>query len=396
MREIEFSVMEGRPGKAQKMLPLLEAFEKEYQIRVKLTGISWITGWSDIAKFGIFGSGPDVSCVGSTWLGSLAAMRAIRPFNFQQVRALGGEEAFFKPSWKSGFLPDEEAPYGIPWLGDAIAIYYFKDALAKAGIKDTQAAFSTDAAFVETLKELQKAGYKYPLALTTTGINPVVLHEAAHWLWTAGGKFVGSNSRHVTFTQPDAMQGWRNYFSLLPYISPDSLGVEFVGDLFATGNAAIHLGGPDFGIVQRKSKPEWQENLGIAPVPGITFVGGASLVIWNYSKNSDAAFELVRYLSSHSLSIPASPQGSELPTLCEALNLPSVKNDIFERTFLQALQTGRSFPTIRLWGSIEEKLVVCIRNIWADLFANPSQDLDSCLHKYLDPLASHLNNVLDN
>jgi multiple sugar transport system substrate-binding protein len=396
MKEIEFSVMEGRPGASQKLLPLLEDFEREHQIHVNLKGISWTTGWSEIAKFGIFGHGPDVSCIGSTWIGSLAAMRAIRTFNQQQIRALGGEDAFFPSLWNSMFLSGRDGPYGIPWLGDVMVFYCLKDAMSKAGIQDTQAAFSTDAAFVDTLNKLQKVGYKYPLSLTTTGINPVILHEAAHWLWTAGGEFISNDARSVAFTQPAAMQGWRNYFSLQPYISPESLGVEFVGDLFLTGKSVVHLGGPAFGTVTRKADPKWGGNLNTAPVPGITFVGGASLVVWNYSRRVDEAFELIRFLSAKSVRIPASPHGTEVSTLREALNLPSVKEDIFHRTALQSLQTGRSFPTTRLWGSIEEKIVVSIRNIWLDLFANPGQDLDACIHKHLDPLANSLNTILNN
>src|SRR5262245_9389562 len=134
MVEIEFSVMEESAGQTSNLLPLLEAFEKQYSIRVKLTGISWYKGWTDIAKFGIFGHGPDVSCIGTTWIGSLAAMHALRPFNPQQVRALGGADAFFESSWRAGFLPDDPNPWAIPWLGDSMVIYYWKDKLEKAGI----------------------------------------------------------------------------------------------------------------------------------------------------------------------------------------------------------------------------------------------------------------------
>jgi multiple sugar transport system substrate-binding protein len=396
MREIQFSVMEGRPGSAQKLLPLLEAFEHEHHIHVNLMGISWMTGWTDIAKFGIYGSGPDVSCIGSTWLGSLAAMRAVRSFSPQQVQALGGEEAFFKPSWNSVFLPGESTPYAIPWLGDAMAIYYYKDVMKDAGIQDISTAFSTDDDFVGVLDKLQQAGYKHPLALTTTGINPVILHEAAHWLWGAGGDFIRSDARQTVFTDPAAMRGWRNYFGLRPYISPETLGAEFTGSLFVERKSPIHLGGPGLGITQRLSNLEWGRNLDVASAPGTAFVGGANLVIWNYSSRIEEAFELVRFLSSQSINIPVSPHGTDLPTRREALSQPSVQADNIHLAFLQALQTGRAFPTIRLWGSVEEKLALCVRNIWADLFAYPGQDLDSCLHKHLDPLAHHLNNVLSN
>jgi len=110
MVEIEFSVMEGAAGDANSLLPLLEAFEAEYHIHVNLIGIPWSKGWGEIAKFGIYGNGPDVSAIGTSWIGSLAAMQALRPFTPKQVKALGGAESFFETSWQIGFSPNDPTP----------------------------------------------------------------------------------------------------------------------------------------------------------------------------------------------------------------------------------------------------------------------------------------------
>ena len=58
------------------------------------------------------------------------------------------------------------------------------------------------------------------------------------------------------------------------------------------------------------------------------------------------------------------------------------------------MQNGKSFPTMRLWSSIEDQLIATIAHIWAERYANPNEDLDTCLRKYLDPLAKRLNIVL--
>ena len=394
MMEIEFSVMEETAGDANKLLPLLDAFEKQYHIHVNLTAISWYKGWTDIAKFGIFGHGPDVSCIGMSWIGSLAAMHALRPFNPQQVRALGGADAFFESSWRSGFLPNDPTPWAIPWLADAMVIYYWKDAFEKAGIEDPQAAFATDAAWVETLKKLQLSGYPYPLALTTKNIS-MVLHDASHWIWNAGGSLMDANNQQVTFNQPAALQGFKNYFSLRSFISPETL-TGVTGDFFRYREAPVYFGGPWMGLVGRNLHPEWGDRLGVVVAPGASCVGGSSFVLWQYSPNSQEAFELIRFLSSQPTRIPASPHSHDIPTRRDAVNMPSVEENIFHRTYLQALQTGRSLPTIRLWGSIEDKLIMETANIWKELFANPDQDLDECLHRHLDPLAERLNVVLGN
>lgn len=122
MVEIEFSVMEGSPGDASRLLPLLTQFEKQHHIHVNLVGIPWGKGWGEIAKFGIYGHGPDVSAIGTTWIGSLASMQALCPFALEQVNSLGGAESFFESSWRTGFLPNDPTIWAIPWLGDALVI----------------------------------------------------------------------------------------------------------------------------------------------------------------------------------------------------------------------------------------------------------------------------------
>ena len=396
MVEIEFSVMEFTQGFSDHLLPLLEAFEKQYSIHVNLVGIPWDKGWTEIAKFGIYGHGPDVSSIGTTWVGSLASMHALRAFDAADLRALGGTDAFFDVCWQTGFLPDNPTtPWAIPWLADVMVIYYWKDALEKSGILDAPAAFESDEALIETLGKLHKAGYAYPLALTTIP-SPVILHEAAHWVWSAGGDFISPDNRQAIFSQPEALAGFRNYFSLLPFLSPDSLSSGSRSNLFDTGEVAVHFAGPYNGTVRRIQNPEWGEHLGIAQAPRTGFVGGSSFVVWQSSRHQREALELVRFLSSQPLHIPISPHDQALPTRRAALDLPTAETDVFHHTFLQALQQGRSFPTLRLWGSVEEKLVFEISNIWADLFANPQQDLDACILQHLDPLAQRLNVMLGN
>lgn len=398
MAEIHLTVMECSPGDANTLLPLLEAFEQQYHIHVKLTGIAWYKGWAEIAKFGIFGHGPDVSTIGTTWIGSLAAMHSLRAFTPQQVRALGGEDAFFESIWKTGFLPDDPSTWAIPWLGDALVLYYWKEVLEKAGIKDLASSFATDAALVETLEKLQKSGCAYPLSINLTK-QGITLHEAAHWVWNAGGNLVSPNGRQVIFNQPTAMQGWKNYFSLRPFVSPTLLNAEetAASDYFLRHESAIQVGGPYKTFAEMLNPAELTEQpMGAVQMPGFTFTGGTSFVIWQYSTHYQEAFELVRFLSSQPTRIPASPHSYELPTRREAMYMTSVESNVFHRSYIQAMQTGRSFPTIRLWGSIEEKLIVTISKIWEELFNDPNQDLDACLHRHFDPLAARLNVALEN
>jgi ABC-type glycerol-3-phosphate transport system substrate-binding protein len=193
------------------------------------------------------------------------------------------------------------------------------------------------------------------------------------------------------------MQVWKSYFALQPFISPHWFSAtSAAGDAFLSQESAMQIEGSYMTVPGRLQHPQPSRRLGIALASGTAIVGGASFVIWQYTPFYQEAFELVRFLSSQPMRIPASPHAHELPTRREALRMPSIENNIFHHTYLQALQNGRSYPTIRLWGSIEEKLIAEIAKIWAELFANPDADLDVILHKHFDPLANRLNVVLEN
>jgi multiple sugar transport system substrate-binding protein len=397
MRQLEFSVMgnDSNPDLTNNIRPLLQAFEEQYHIHVNLISIPWATGWTEISKFGIYGHGPDVSEIGTTWIGSLAAMQTLRPFTLQEVQGVGGPTAFFESSWRSGFLSGVNQPYAIPWLGDLLVLYYWKDILEKAGVSDPKTAFAGHEAFVKTLEKLQAHGNPYPLSLTTVR-QTRNLHEAAGWIWGAGGDLLSPDHQKIFFHEAEAMNGWRKYFSLHRFISPKTLNQANSGELFSSGEAAVAITGSWQGIVGRKLHPEWENRLGIAPVPETAYVGGSSFIIWQYSRNAAEAFELVRFLAMQPSRIPGSPHSDELPVRRDAIYIPSVEKDEFYRTYLEVLQVGRNFPTVRLWGMLEDKLTQTINNVWAEIFANPSLDLDECLHRHFVPLAQRLNNAMGN
>jgi len=124
-------------------------------------------------------------------------------------------------------------------------------------------------------------------------------------------------------------------------------------------------------------------------VPGVPFVGGYHLVIWNYSRNESAALKLVEYLA-----------GPQMPhSLYPTFGLPPRKDVLAQTGFMQVppvnvlkafLEEGRSFPAAQMWGSIEKKLVDVLPNIWQEVFASNDPDLDNILNRHLAPLASRL------
>jgi multiple sugar transport system substrate-binding protein len=258
MIQLELSIMANDAELANSLNPLLKVFEERHHIHVNLTAIPWNNGWSEISKYGIYGHGPDVSEIGTTWIGSLAAMQTLKPFTPQQVRAVGGAEAFFDTNWQSGLFAGMSQPFAIPWLGDVLVLYFWKDILEKAGISEPQTAFTGHAAFVKTLEKLQESGIPFPLALTTFKQNRN-LHEASGWIWGAGGHLLSPDQKQVTFHEPAALNGLRQYFSLHRFMSPETLKLSKSTDLFTPEKAVVVIDG--LGLwketFEQKLNPGW-------------------------------------------------------------------------------------------------------------------------------------------
>src|SRR5688500_3011409 len=98
MQTIELSVMStgSEPGALQ---AVLRDFEAQHHARVQLHPLEWETSWTEIMRYALYGHGPAVSEVGSTWVASLARMNVLRAFSPAEVAGLGGSNTFLPAVW---------------------------------------------------------------------------------------------------------------------------------------------------------------------------------------------------------------------------------------------------------------------------------------------------------
>ncbi len=396
MFEIELSVLDYAADAAGKLQPLLAEFEHQKHIHVNLTAIPWQEGWSEIANMAIYRHGADVSEVGTTWVSSLASMHALKPFLKQELDALGGAQAFFNAIWQTGIMRGDplKQVWAIPWHAYPLVLYYYQDMLEKAGVANVQNAFRDPKSLLRTLKKLKSAGMQRPYGMVTSGFRPAILQDAATWVWRVGADFLSADGSRTTFCQPEFIAGLKEYFSLSPYIHIPSTPQQSVADAFMARQSAVVQSGPWLGIVHRKEDHRFAECLGAAPLPGGGYVGGCSLVIWEHTRKGEAAAELLRFLSLQATKVPALPHAPNLPARKQAL-MDLTAQDLFFKVYLDTLTDGRTFPATRLWGAAEARLGNVFAALWEDVQANPSIDLDDCLHRRLDPLAENLNMALN-
>lgn len=399
MREIEFSIFD--VPNQNLFRPLLDKFQSQFFTQVQLRTIPWDTAWPSLLEFALQGKGPAVSVIGSTWSSSLIAMEALRPFSRLEIAGLGGSEAFFPPVWQSTMLMNDPQIWSVPLSAYTFVLLYRRDLLDRANV-DEGTAFTDADAILETFDRLQQAGVKIPWVIPT--LTPYVdrVHICASWIWGAGGDIVDDSGRKILVNWPEALAGLDRFFSLYRYLSPTvhNVGYEEALSRFARGQAAAAIAGVDDTsmLLRARESPEVCSNLGVAPLPGIPWIGGENLVIWKHAQGyldqERSALQLVKYLSGKEVQVQYN-QHTLMPVRSDAMAEIPVENQSLSAAIHYIFENGRPHRTMRLWSRIERQLGQALDEISAELLNDPTAEVQAVLQKYLDPLAKRLTLLLN-
>ncbi len=376
--------------------PLLNQFEAETGIHVRLRLLIWDAAFSMFVRSALYNDSPDVSELGTTWVGDLIGMNALRPFNTAEIAALGKPGAFLPQAWRSAAFhtagrPNERV-WSIPWLAGARMLYYRKDLLEQSGI-DPHHAFSSISQLSATVRRLSEAGVRVPWTVPT-GYTHTTLHNISSWIWGAGGDFLSDGSKRMTLLEPDALEGMCEYFSLRRYLAPEVRnlnGLEPDDYLLKHPDAAATISGPwMFARIQNSQ----DDQIGVTLPPGPSFVGGSNLIIWKSARHPEAAFKLVHFLTQTPAQVEYAQSIGLLPARRAAIASEPFASDPNWQTVTRGLDNGRSYPAIRLWGLIEDRLTTAFNAVWIDLLADPQAGVREVLLKHLQPLTERLNELL--
>jgi multiple sugar transport system substrate-binding protein len=388
--EIEFSIM---APNAAGIMPLLERFTADSGIRVRLRLLSWDTAWSDLIKVALYGDGPDVSEIGSTWIGDLVAMEAVRAFDSDYIHSLGGVSYFLPATWRNTRLVGDNTIWAIPWMVGARMMFYRRSLFERAQV-EADKAFADAASFERALRQLHKARVGVPWTVPT-GFTHTTFLNIATWVWGEGGDFVTPDGKRTLFAQPEAQRGVRSYFSLGKYLAlrvRHLNGLEPDAQFLNDAETALTISGP---WLFQAASAHLLEDLGAALPPGPSFVGGSYLVAWQHSDKAEAARELIRFLTR----IPAQTEYTQVvglvPVALAAHREEPFASGRFWQTAIRGLEIGRAFPVTRSWGLMEDRLANALAGLWRDVLNDPSGvDLDAAIVRRLEPLGKRLDLVL--
>ena len=135
MKTLKFSVGEHYPD-AQSLFERIAKTGLKEEIHFTTETIPWQIMWSLLQRRFAYTRRFDVSEVGSTWVGSYAAMGALVEFGEDDITALGGADRFVPSAWKSTSLLNDSRILSIPWMMDTRVIYYWRDILQTVGVDE--------------------------------------------------------------------------------------------------------------------------------------------------------------------------------------------------------------------------------------------------------------------
>lgn len=367
----------------------LTEFENQCGLDIQFQEFDYSTGWSDFMRMSIYGGNPDVSEIGTTWVNDFAAMNILRPFSATDVRSVGGADAYVPGVWKSGTAAG--VIWAIPWLTDLSLVCYRRDLLAKAGVEET-GAFSTPARFEQTLLQLQDAGIASPWVVPTLR-SYINVHNLAMWVWQAGEDLVDTHNKLVLLDRPKVREAILSFFKLYRFISPElrHLAEREADAAFVAGRAAVAICGPWTITSAIEQHSVAAANLGLAVPFGCAYTGGSNLIVWQKTAQAQAALELIQHLTSREFQTVFPQSIGLLPARLDSLESFPLPDASLYPVVLEGLKSGRSLPSLGLWGLIEDRLAHAIPHLWEDILASENPDLEALYDKHIIPLSNRLN-----
>ncbi|HEV2064011.1 MAG TPA: sugar ABC transporter substrate-binding protein [Thermoanaerobaculia bacterium] len=357
----------GREGEVVK--ELVPEFERENPgIRVVVQQIPWTAAHEKLLTGFVGGSPPDLAQLGNTWIPEFAAIGALEPLEarISGSRAISPDD-YFEGIWKTNLF--DGATYGIPWYVDTRVLFYRRDLLAAAGYPEVPRTWS---GWREAMLKVRAAagGSRYAILLPTNEWEQLTIFGLQE-----RSPLLGDGDTRGAFARPpfSAAADW--YVGLFrdglaPVVSYTQLGNPY--QEFSRGYIAMWITGPwNLGEFRRRLPPELQDTWMTAPVPapdgqgewpGYSLAGGSSLALFRASKEKDAAWRFVEFLSRPSVQTRFYALSGDLPARRASWEDPALSGDVKARAFRDQLARVTPLPRVPEWEQIAQK-------VWEDLEA---------------------------
>ncbi|HET9759939.1 MAG TPA: sugar ABC transporter substrate-binding protein [Nocardioidaceae bacterium] len=331
----------------------LQDFVKDFEsanpdATVKVTAVPWEAAHDKISAAIASGKTPDVSLIGTTWMGEFAKAGGLDPTPDGLVK----DSDFYDGAWGSTVVGNTS--YGVPWYVETRVLYYRTDLAKKAGWDKAPTTWDEFSKFAADLK---KSGVKYPVSLQPgqTGSWQTVLPFA----WSNGAKVTNGSGTEYSIDSPQMSEALNYYKSFFDkgYSQTRMLDPGELENGFAKGTYGSFISGPwHIGLVEDAGLTK--DKYAVAPLPGkdsgpgTSFTGGGDLAVFKDAKNRDGAWKLVRWLSDAQTQSKWYDTVKDLPAVKSAWQSGDLAGDQQLQVFGRQLDSAEAPPAVPSWEQV--------------------------------------------
>ena len=321
---------------------------KNPDVKVKVTPVAWEVAHDKILTSIAGNRTPDVSLIGTTWMAEFAQSGAL-----DETPDSVDKSAFFPNAWDNVVV--DGTPYGVPWYVETRVLYYRTDLAKKAGFTGKPESWDDVKRLAEGYKN--KAGTRYGIALA-----PNNWQELLPFIWQAGGE-VADDSGNFKLDDPATVKAIsfdQSFFKngLTAKTVPQGFDVT---QGFIAGTHPMFFSGPwHIGLIKDQGGAEMNGKWDIAQMPmeqsRTSFLGGGDLAVFAKSKNKDAAWAFVRYLSRPNVQAKWFKTVADLPAVKAAWNQGTLATDHYLKVFRSQLDDAKPPPVLPKWEEVASKI----------------------------------------
>jgi multiple sugar transport system substrate-binding protein len=327
------------------------AFEEENpDADVKVTPIPWEAAHDKLANAIAAGNTPDVSLIGTTWMGEFAEMGGLEP----TPEGLVDEGDFFEGPWESTVVGDTS--YGVPWYVETRVLYYRTDLAEEAGWSEAPKTWDELKQFATDLQDKADVEYGINLQPGQTGSWQTMLPFA----WSNGASLTDDAGTEYTIDSPEMTEALEYYRSFFDEGLAGPTRLLDPGELesgFAKKTFGAFVSGPwHTGLVEDAGVS--QDEYAVAPLPGkdstpgTSFVGGGNLAVFADSDNKESAWKLVQWFADPEVQQDFYDEVGSLPSVQAAWESGELADDPQLQVFGEQLESTMSPPSVPTWEQV--------------------------------------------
>src|SRR5215207_264475 len=248
------------------------------------------------------GNPPDAAYVSDWMTGAFAQEGGLAPLDDYVSKSNLIDLEDYVPA----FIENSQAEglqYGLPMTSETTGLFYRTDRFEEAGL-DPNKPPTTWAEFEEYAAKLTNTDEgKYGFAVFAP--NDEAAYNFYPWLWQAGGDQLNPDDpTDVVWDSPEGQRAADFYANLAQYAPPDLINATAWDARvpFAEGDVAMLMAGGWLVGELMTQFPDATGNWAVAPLPTdarcATTIAGDHLVIFTASKNKEAAFKWLEFISA--------------------------------------------------------------------------------------------------